>query len=354
MSKERILIIEDEMDLLDLIDFNLTRRGFVTQCAIDGRDGLEKIGTFDPEVIILDLMLPEVNGWEICAELKKRKIDIPVVMLTAKSMPEDKVRGLEAGAADYMTKPFSMKELIIRVDKLLEKKRTREAQDMVFHEVANRITTIGCYSNLLSRNNDASPDAARYINTINHQVACANETISELKALTEVESGRRGLQNEKCDVPGILRQAADCCKAAAKLKSIKITLTGAQLAPAVNADSSALKHIFLNLIGNAVKYSAEGGSVEAAVSSEPKGLKVSIKDEGIGIPQEDLSLIFKNGFRAGNVKGVSGSGIGLYVVKKLVDAMGAQLEVRSVLGRGSEFTILFPARRQPISSVTQV
>ncbi len=122
MSKEKILIIEDEMDLLALIDFGLTSRGFATECALDGRDGMEKIGSFNPDVIILDLMLPAVNGWQICEELKKRKKEIPVIMLTAKSMPEDRVRGLEAGAADYMTKPFSMKELVMRIDGLLEKK----------------------------------------------------------------------------------------------------------------------------------------------------------------------------------------------------------------------------------------
>ncbi len=356
MNRERVLIIEDEMDLLDLIDFNLTRRGFVTECALDGRDALEKIGSFNPEVIILDLMLPGVDGWEICAELKKLKKELPVIMVTAKSMPEDKVRGLEAGAADYMTKPFSMKELVIRIDKILEKKRRREAQDIVFHEVANRITTIGCYSNLLQRNKAALPDgdAAHYLKTINNQVACAVESISELKALTDVESGEMSLKDERCDVAGIVRQAADSCKAAAELRSIRIRITGAEIAPAINADGTAIKQVFMNIIGNAVKYSPENSGVDVAVRPGAEGLSVSIKDEGRGIPAGDLHHIFENGFRAGNVKGVHGSGIGLYVVKKLVDAMGARLEARSVLGRGSVFTVVFPARAYVIPAVTEV
>ncbi len=122
MSKGKVLIIEDEIDLLDLIDFNLTRREFVTACALDGKDGMDKIGSFDPDIIILDLMLPGVDGWEICAEIKRMKKEIPVIMLTAKSMPDDRVRGFEAGAADYVTKPFSMKDLVTRIDMLLEKK----------------------------------------------------------------------------------------------------------------------------------------------------------------------------------------------------------------------------------------
>jgi len=128
MSNEKILIIEDEIDLLDIIDFNLTRRGFVTEGALDGKEGMEKIASFNPGLIILDLMLPGIDGWEICAGLRKKENRVPVIMLTAKSMPEDKVRGMEAGADYYITKPFNMKELVIRIDGLLEKK---ERQSLV-------------------------------------------------------------------------------------------------------------------------------------------------------------------------------------------------------------------------------
>ncbi len=344
MSREKVLIIEDEIDLLDLIHFGLTRSGYVTEGALDGNEGMEKIVSFNPDVIILDLMLPGVDGWEICEELKRRNKEMPVMMLTAKAMPEDKVRGLEAGAADYMTKPFEVKELLIRIDKLLEKKRNKEAQDIIFHEVANRITTIGCYSRLLSRDKTALQDgnAVRYLDTINHQVECASETISELKALTSLESGGWSLKSEICDVSAILRKAVDSCRASAELRSIRIGMIGVEIAPLITGDSSAIMQVFMNILGNAVKYSAENGFIEARVSCGEEGLSVSIRDEGRGIPEGDLSHIFKNGFRAGNVSGTPGSGIGLYVVKKLVDAMGARLEVKSALEKGSEFTVVFP------------
>lgn len=126
MKREKVLIVEDEMDILDLVDFNLTRKGFVTSGALDGLSGMEKIESFNPDIVVLDLMLPKLDGWEICRLLKQGRKDIPVVMLTAKCLPEDKVKGYEAGADDYITKPFNVRDLIIRIDNLLEKKRAKD------------------------------------------------------------------------------------------------------------------------------------------------------------------------------------------------------------------------------------
>ena len=121
MSKGKVLIVEDEMDLLDLLDFNLTRNGFVTSGALDGLDAMAKVDSFDPDIVVLDLMLPKRSGWDICKAIKERGKSIPVIMTTAKCMPEDRVTGFEAGADDYMTKPFDVKELVIRINGLLGK-----------------------------------------------------------------------------------------------------------------------------------------------------------------------------------------------------------------------------------------
>lgn len=123
MERKKILIVEDEMDLLNLIDFNLTRRGYKTAAALDGLDAMKKVEEYKPDIIVLDLMLPEMDGWKFCKSLRQKKSDVPIVILTAKAMPEDRLKGFEIGADDYLTKPFSIEELIIRVDKLLEKRR---------------------------------------------------------------------------------------------------------------------------------------------------------------------------------------------------------------------------------------
>ena len=121
MKKEKILIVDDDIDLLNLIDFNLTRKGYITSSSLDGLDAMSKIEGFKPGMVILDLMLPNMDGWKICEYLRERKKDIKVIMLTAKAMPEDRLKGLEIGADDYMTKPFNVKELMIRVERLLKR-----------------------------------------------------------------------------------------------------------------------------------------------------------------------------------------------------------------------------------------
>ena len=114
-TKKTILIVEDERAIVDIIKFNLVREGYDTLEALDGETGLELARTKDPDLILLDVMLPRMNGFEICTALRDGGSAVPIIMLTAREEETDKVFGLEAGADDYMTKPFSMRELLARV-----------------------------------------------------------------------------------------------------------------------------------------------------------------------------------------------------------------------------------------------
>ncbi len=113
--KKHILIIEDEEDLVKGLKLNLLDEGYVVDYALNGKVGLEKALTEKPELILLDIMLPGMNGLEICKELRRKNIDVPIIMLTAKGEEIDKVIGLEIGADDYISKPFSIRELLARV-----------------------------------------------------------------------------------------------------------------------------------------------------------------------------------------------------------------------------------------------
>jgi len=112
---EKILIIEDEEDLVKGLKLNLADEGYEVDYALNGKEGLEKALNEKPDLILLDIMLPGMNGLEICKELRQLKLDIPILMLTAKGEEIDKVIGLEIGADDYISKPFSIRELLARV-----------------------------------------------------------------------------------------------------------------------------------------------------------------------------------------------------------------------------------------------
>jgi two-component system phosphate regulon response regulator PhoB len=123
---EHILIVEDEVDIANLISFNLERAGYTTEMVHDGREGLEKILKEQPDLVVLDLMLPGMDGFQILKELQRdsRTHAIPVLMLTAKSQIDDRIKGLESGADDYLTKPFSPKELLLRVQAIMKRNRS--------------------------------------------------------------------------------------------------------------------------------------------------------------------------------------------------------------------------------------
>ena len=114
-EKKKILIVEDERAIVEILKFNLAREGYETLEALDGEAGLQLGLTGDPDLILLDVMLPKMNGFDICAKLRDTGSTVPIIMLTALEEETDKVFGLEAGADDYMTKPFSMRELLARV-----------------------------------------------------------------------------------------------------------------------------------------------------------------------------------------------------------------------------------------------
>ena len=114
-EKKKILIVEDERAIVEILKFNLAREGYETLEALDGEEGLQLGLTGDPDLILLDVMLPKMNGFDICAKLRDAGSTVPIIMLTAREEETDKVFGLEAGADDYMTKPFSMRELLARV-----------------------------------------------------------------------------------------------------------------------------------------------------------------------------------------------------------------------------------------------
>jgi phosphate regulon transcriptional regulator PhoB len=133
MITKKILIVDDEPDIVELISYNLKKEGFHLATASDGEETLRKVRTGHLDLIILDLMLPGIHGMELCRILRNnpRTAHVPIIMLTAKSEESDKVRGLETGADDYMTKPFSPKELIARVKAILRRSRERATEDTI-------------------------------------------------------------------------------------------------------------------------------------------------------------------------------------------------------------------------------
>jgi two-component system alkaline phosphatase synthesis response regulator PhoP len=120
MAKQTILVVDDEQHIIDLARMYLEQDGFTVEQALDGLEALAKIRDLKPALLVLDLMLPEIDGWEVCRRTRDRS-DVPIIMLTARSDDVDKIVGLELGADDYLTKPFNPRELVARVKAILRR-----------------------------------------------------------------------------------------------------------------------------------------------------------------------------------------------------------------------------------------
>lgn len=127
MSNELVLVVDDEKTLVKALSFNLEKEGFRVEQAYDGEEALKKVFEIKPDIVVLDLMLPEVDGFEVCRRIRK-KLEVPIIMLTARSEDIDKVLGLELGADDYLTKPFNSRELVARIKAILRRSTVRDEE----------------------------------------------------------------------------------------------------------------------------------------------------------------------------------------------------------------------------------
>ena len=136
MSNELVLVVDDEKTLVKALTFNLEKEGFRVEQAYDGEEALNKVFALKPDIVVLDLMLPKVDGFEVCRQIRK-KTDVPIIMLTARGEDIDKVLGLELGADDYLTKPFNSRELVARIKAILRRSLFREEETKKIAKIGN-------------------------------------------------------------------------------------------------------------------------------------------------------------------------------------------------------------------------
>lgn len=161
--KQSVLVVDDEVSIVTLLTFNLNKAGFLTDVAYDGKEAIKKSMQNRYDMIILDVMLPEISGMDVCKKLRKSRIETPIIMLTAKGEESDKISGLELGADDYLTKPFSPKEIIARINAVLRRAKRTSAN--------NRLTLkIG----------DLTLNAARYTAELNEKIVTFTKREFEL------------------------------------------------------------------------------------------------------------------------------------------------------------------------------
>ncbi len=349
MSK--ILIVDDAEDTVELLRKRFWAEGYDTAEAYNGEEALNKVSEYGPDLIVLDVMMPKMDGYEVCHRLKsdEKTKYIPVLMLTAKGEVEHKVRGLNIGADDYMAKPFDYKELSARVRSLLSIKATHEKKveeeksdalgqmmEQMAHEIRNPLTSVGGFARkVFNRLPEGDPNR-RYMQYIIENVAVLEGMIKQLIEIKSIEISVK----EPSDINDVVRDSLGVFEQDLSQKSVEVKTDLQEGLPLITADRKLLRRAFCNIIKNAIE-AMEDGTRKLDIVSRLNGgsLEVRFTDTGKGIAQEKI----KNIFDPMVTSKIYGPGLGLTLALKIVQEHKGTISVKSGEGRGTTFTIRFPA-----------
>ena len=374
----QILVIDDERGLREGCRRALTRHGLSVDVAATGREGLDKIqeGAFD--LVLLDVMMPDISGIELLDIMRARDPDIVCIIITGYATVELAVQAMKMGAYDFIAKPFSDDNLLLAVQKGLEKRRLEqesrrlqrieeEAERLsrdkemleeldrvksafmrrVTHELRAPIAAIESLMNSIV-GGFGSPDTQRLMQeraaSRAHELLLLLDDLLDLSRLKDakIESRRR----EVC-VESILRDVLNLHGPEAASKKIAIDVD-CQSCPALIADPDHIKQLWTNLISNAIKYTGEGGQITISLYPEDGTIVGKVDDTGIGMAPEEMACLFEEFYRTDQAKLIAphGTGLGLSIVKQIVDEYGGRISVEAAPDEGSCFTFYLPAGQQ--------
>ncbi|GAB4213620.1 MAG: hybrid sensor histidine kinase/response regulator [Synechococcales cyanobacterium] len=363
--KGNILLVDDTPDNLRLLSSILTDQGYKVRSVIRGSMALTAAQTSPPELILLDITMPEMNGYEVCERLKgdPRTADIPVIFISALDDVLDKVRAFQSGGVDYISKPFQLEEVLARVQThitlsrqqraLHEQKREIETLghlkdqllSTVSHDLKSPLTVILGLSRILQATLSGLPpeQVQDMLGKIHHSAEKMVQLITDLLDLSRIEQGMQ-LQLQRIDLAALLGQQMHHFEFSAQQKQIPLSLSLPDETLSVRADPQRLEQVLSNLLSNAIKYTPNQGTVQVQVVLEPTLIHVQVRDTGFGIPAADVAHVFDRFYRVNHPqhRQETGTGLGLAIAKSIMEQHGGDLQVSSELGVGSVFTMVLP------------
>ncbi len=362
-----ILIVDDVDANVLLLKLLISKAGYKTLTAYNGKEALDIIIKQNPDLILLDIMMPIMDGHEVARQLKEMpdKAEIPIIFLSALNSTEDIVQGFKLGAADYVSKPFNKDELLTRINhqiSLIYAKRTISSQteelkrtilgrdklySVIAHDLRSPIASIRMVMEVLIngiQRETLDPDMYDLLIMANRLTDDSFTLLDNLLKWTKSQTGRLStVYQDDVDVMNLVRGVVEVIRGVAKLKNITVNLTGTT-ARIARLDIDMAKTALRNLLSNAVKFSYDGSEVEVVIKEEDDKVVVDVIDQGAGINKEKQKLLFKadthfTSFGTGNEEG---SGLGLLLCNEFVKRNGGELWFTSEEGKGSVFSFYIP------------
>lgn len=368
-SEYKILIVDDVMSNVLLLKVLLTNEKFAIATASNGRQALEQVEKENPDLVLLDVMMPDMSGFEVAQHLKSNPntADIPIIFLTALNSTADIVKGFQVGANDFISKPFNKEELIIRVthqislvaakrlilSKTEELQRTIAGRDKLYsviaHDLRSPMGSIKMVLNMLILNLPSEKIGTEMYELL----TMANQTMEDVFSLldnllkwTKSQIGKLNVVYQDVDLVEVTDGVIEIFSMVASLKKIRIR----EMKPEkmmVNADIDMLKTVVRNLLSNAIKFSKENSEVLVKMEEVDGMAVVSVQDYGCGISEEGQKKLLHTDthFSTFGTNNEEGSGLGLLLCKDFVVKNGGKLWFTSKEGEGSIFSFSIPVKK---------
>jgi two-component system, sensor histidine kinase and response regulator len=353
-----ILVVDDTAENLRLLANMLGDKGFEVRPVTSGRLALQAAERSAPDLVLLDINMPEMDGYEVCRKLKEneRLREIPVIFLTALTETADKLKAFNMGGVDYISKPFQIDEVLARVkvhlalrraqrelasnyDRLLELEKVRDhLVHLMVHDMRSPLMVI--MSNLelirMMLGDDVSADVASGFDGAASGIKTLTDMTNDLLDVSKMEEGKLTLKLESCDVLGLARDVAKGISMLDSNRRITIDQDGSVLA---SCDSGVVRRIFQNLMSNAIKHTPDGTSVRVTAIETGATVRVSVIDKGQGVPVEAREKIFEKfgAVQTRQDRKYHSVGLGLAFCKLAVQAHGGKIGVDQADGGGSVF-----------------
>lgn len=353
-TENTILIVDDNPMNLLLTSKILESYGYKSITADSGREALAILQQETIALILLDISMPEMDGYEVCEIIRSNDkwVNIPVVFLTANTLTDDLVKGFRVGGVDYITKPFKSEELIARVGTHIELSESRrkiiemnESRDKLYsiiaHDIRSPLSAIQQTIDAIDQGyfDPASEDFNEIIHHLNIRTRETNTLLTSLLQWTRMQDSKLTIDLRQTDVSLLIISCIELLNANATQKNITISYTPQH--EDVWCDEVSMHTVFRNLISNAIKFSHEGGVINIDTVSEDDRVLVSISDQGIGMTPEVVDKIFNKNkhYSSSGTHNEQGTGLGLMLVKDFVQKNKAELEVDSEPGIGTTITV---------------
>lgn len=382
-KKPMVLIVDDIPDNLYILGMALKKSGLDIAIVSESRKTFEAVREHNPDLILLDILMPEMDGYQVCEELKKdsNSKDIPVIFLTARSGADDVIKGFKTGASDYIIKPFSIQEAIARIMTHIELKQQRDmnlqyigqlrvaneklsraekelidlnaSKDKFFsiisHDLRNPFQGFVGLTDLLVADFDefTKDELKGVLENLNFSAHKLNKLLENLLTWAKLQIGRIQFKPEKLDIRAIAEESISIFSGliADKNIAVKINIPESQY---VVADKFMLETILRNFISNAVKFTFRNGEITFGYEIRNDCIVISIADSGIGMSQSELDHLFKidsNYTRVGT-NNESGTGLGLILCRELAEKNNGSIEVNSKKGKGTIFYLVLQKTNQ--------